>query len=189
MRSAFAAAWARGCPRSMAPRCRASAIAASELTPRISPLKPAFLRARPKDPPINPTPTMATVCNSNAPAHRRRNQAKLPHQLAELFRIERLRAVAQRVVRIVVDLDEQPVRAGGYRGSRHGSDLIAASSAMRWIAYDGQMGELLHHRDGGDIHGIARVRFEGADAALAEDDLVCRLLLEKKKQNISSRLK
>src|SRR5260370_11902486 len=154
MRSAFAAAWARGCPRSMAPRCRASAIAASELTPRISPLKPAFLRARPKDPPINPTPTMATVCNSNAPAHRRRNQAKLPHQLAELFRIERLRAVAQRVVRIVVDLDQQPVCSGRHGGSRHRSDLIAASGAMRRIANDRQMRELLHPRAGGSIPGV-----------------------------------
>src|SRR6266478_8084032 len=112
MRSAFAAASASGRPRSIAPRRKASAIAAAELTPRISPLKPAFLSARPNDPPISPTPTMATVCNSNAPAHRRGNQAKLPHQLAELFRIERLRAVAKRVVRIVVDLDEQPVCSG-----------------------------------------------------------------------------
>src|SRR5690348_14628917 len=108
MKSAFAAASASGRPRSIAPRRSPSAIAASELTPRISPPKPAFRRARPNDPPINPTPAMATVRNLNTPAHRRRDQAKLRHQLAELFRIERLRAIAQGVVRIVVDLDEQP---------------------------------------------------------------------------------
>src|SRR5260370_29821434 len=112
MRSAFAAASARGRPRSIAPRRKASAIAAAELTPRISPLKPAFLSARPNDPPISPTPTMATVRNSNAPAHRRRDQAKLPHQFAKLFRIERLRAVAQSIARIVEDLEEQPAGSG-----------------------------------------------------------------------------
>src|SRR4029077_10777032 len=163
MRSAFVAASMSGMPRSISPRRKASAIAAAELTPRTSPVKPAFLRARPNDPPISPTPTMATVCNSNAPAHCRRNQAKLPHQLAELFRIERLRAVAQRVVRIVVDLDEQPVGSSRHRRARHGSDLIAASGAMRWVADDGQMRKLLHHRNGRDIHSIACVCFEGAD--------------------------
>src|SRR6266851_2597912 len=130
MRSACGTASPRGNPRSIAPRRMASAIAASELTPRISPLKPAFFRASPKDPPISPTPTMATVCNSNTPAHRRSDDAKLVHQLAELLRKKRLSAVAQRAIRIVVDLDQQGVGAGCDRGARHRSDLIAASGAV-----------------------------------------------------------
>src|SRR5579864_4147760 len=122
MRSALAAASASGRPRSIAPRRSASAIAASELTPMISPVNPAFRSARPNDPPISPTPAMATVRNLNTPAHRRGDQAKLPHELAELFRIKRLRAIAQGVVRIVVDLDKQPVRSGRHRRARHGGD-------------------------------------------------------------------
>src|SRR5579864_1046550 len=98
----------------MAPRRTASPIAACELTPIISPSKPAFRRARPKDPPISPTPAITTVLNSDTPAHHRRDPAKLPHQLAKLVRIEGLCAVAQRMDRIVVDFDEQSVRA-----SRH----------------------------------------------------------------------
>src|ERR1700731_1807030 len=34
------------------------------------------------------------------------------------------------------------------------------------------MRELFDYGDGGDVEGVARVRFEGANAALAEDDVI-----------------
>jgi hypothetical protein len=45
----------------MAPRAIPAAIAEAELTPKISPLKPAARKANPNEPPINPTPTIPTV--------------------------------------------------------------------------------------------------------------------------------
>src|SRR5579863_8497943 len=125
MRSAFAAASSSCAPRSIAPRRRPPAMAFSELTPRISPSKPDLLSASPNDPPISPTPTMATVRNSDSPSHGRGDDAKLIHQLGELVREQGLRAVAQRVVGIVVHFNQQPVGAGRYRRARHGGHLVA----------------------------------------------------------------
>ena len=94
------------------------------------------------------------------------------HQLLELLRTQRLRAVAQRVVGIGVHFHQQPVGARGHRGARHGRHLVAAPGAVRRVGHDRQVRQLLHHRDGGDVHGVARVGFEGADAALAQDHFV-----------------
>src|SRR5271155_3269012 len=105
MTSAARAASASGRPRSIAPRRSASEMAVSELTPMISPENPAFFSASPNDPPIRPTPTIATVRNSEAPPHRGRYLAELTHQFGELVGIERLGAVAQGVVRVVMDFD------------------------------------------------------------------------------------
>lgn len=46
-------------------------------------------------------------------AHRRRNHAQFFHQLRELFGIEGLRAVAQRLLRVVVNLNQQAIRTRG----------------------------------------------------------------------------
>ena len=43
---------------------------------------------------------------------------------------------------------------------------------MRGIGHDGQVRELVNHRNRGDIHGVARGGLIGADAALAEDHVV-----------------
>ena len=58
------------------------------------------------------------VSNSKTPTHDRSDQAKLRHQLAELLGEQGLRAVAERMVGIVMDFDEQAVGAGGHRGAR-----------------------------------------------------------------------
>ena len=96
----------------------------------------------------------------------------LLHQFGVLSGIERLRAVAQRVIGIVVHLHQQPVGAGGHGSARHRRHQIAAAGAVRGIADDRQMRELLHHRNRRDIHRVARVGFESADAALAQNDFV-----------------
>src|SRR5258705_12406926 len=147
MRSAFAAASWSGSPRSIAPPRSASAIAPSELTPRISPSNPAFLSASPNEPPISPTPTITTVRNSNAPAHGGRNPAKLAHQFVQLLGEERLRAVTQRSVGIVMRLDEQPAGSGSHGRARHRRPLIAPPPAVRRIGHDRQMRQFLHHRN------------------------------------------
>src|SRR2546426_8223378 len=115
----------------MAPRRIASAIALSELTPTIAPRNPAFLSASPNELPIRPAPTIATVSNSDTPADRWSDHAKLAHQLAELLREQGLRAVAERMIGIVMDFDQQPVRARGDRGARHRRGLFAGAPGVR----------------------------------------------------------
>ena len=86
--------------------------------------------------------------------------------------VERLRAVAQRAIGIGMHFDDQAVGSRGHRGASHGQHLIAAAGSVRRIAHHGQMRKLLHHRNGRNVHGISRVRFERADAALAQDHFV-----------------
>src|SRR5258707_5190194 len=68
-----------------------------------------------------------------------RNDAKLGHELREGFRFERLRSVGKGVIGIVVDLDEETVRARGHGSARHGRNFVAAARAMRRIVPHGQM--------------------------------------------------
>ena len=42
------------------------------------------------------------------------------HEFVELLGVKRLCAVAQRVIRMMMDFHDQPVRARGDSGSRHG---------------------------------------------------------------------
>src|SRR5580693_2384901 len=143
-----------------------------ELTPIIRPENPAFRKASANDPPISPTPKIATLFmpthfkpnhapaanhapskpnrvqpsrdrkgaisdNSqqlNRPIYSLRNNPQLLHQLRELLRPQRLRAIAKRVIGIVVHLYQQPVGAGGHRGARHGQNFVAAPATVRRIS-------------------------------------------------------
>src|SRR6185312_9398995 len=49
---------------------------------------------------------------------------------------------------------------------------VALADAVRWIAKHRKVRELLEHGDRGDVHGVARVGLEGADAALAKHEVV-----------------
>src|SRR5450631_3239708 len=150
-RSAERAACSSVAARSMAPRSNPARSDASELTPKIVPRKPACFSASPKDPPIRPTPTMATVSIApalNGPAHRGRNQAQLLHQFYELLRTQRLRAIAEGAVGIGMHFDQQTVGAGSHRGARHRRYLVAASGAVRGVGHHGQVRKLLYHWDG-----------------------------------------
>ena len=50
---------------------------------------------------------------ADAAPNRRRDDAQLRHQAIELRRIERLRAVAERAIRIAVHLDDESIGTGG----------------------------------------------------------------------------
>ncbi len=105
-------------------------------------------------------------------AQHRRHGLDVAHELLELLGVQRLRPVGQRLVGIDVDLHGDPVRARGNGGQRHGAHLGAEARAVAGIHDDGEMAELLHHGDGGQVQRVARGGLEGADAALAEDHVV-----------------
>ena len=68
-------------------------------------------------------------------------------------------------------------RAGRRRPPRPRPAPSAATLSRRPVPCEGsadhrQVRELLHHRDRGDVHGVAGVGFERADAALAQDHVV-----------------
>ena len=73
--------------------------------------------------------------------------------------------------RIVVNLDDQAVRAGGHCGQRHGVDEVVHTGAMAGIHHHGQVGQLVQHWNRGDIQRVAGGGFESADTALAENDI------------------
>jgi len=103
--------------------------------------------------------------------NRRRDDAELGHQLGKLIGPQRLGAVAERAVGIVVHLDEQAVGARCHGGARHGKDFVAPTGAVGRVGDDGQVRELLHHWDGRNVERVARIALERADAALAQDDI------------------
>src|SRR5580693_693768 len=96
----------------------AARIVWSELTPIIRPVNPAFRMASANEPPIRPTPKIATVSMPSlyGPAHSTGNHAQLVHQFGELLREQRLCTVAQRVIGIVMYFHQQAV--GARRHSR-----------------------------------------------------------------------
>src|SRR5580658_2758695 len=106
MRSDWPAASRSGRASSMTRRASAASMVWGELTPMIFPRNPALRSASAKLPPIRPTPTMLTTPQDfdaiwlGRPAHRRGDRANLLHHLTELRRVERLRAVAQRAIRV-----------------------------------------------------------------------------------------
>ena len=53
-----------------------------------------------------------------------------------------------------------------------GVTLSRRPDCVRRVGDDRQVGEFVDDRDGGDVERVARVGLEGADAALAEDDVV-----------------
>ena len=93
------------------------------------------------------------------------------HQLGELVRVERLRAVRPGFGGVFVHLDQQAVGAARRRGQRHRDDEVADARAVRRIDQHRQVRLLLHIGDGVEVERVARRRLEGADAALAQDDL------------------
>jgi len=57
------------------PAAMAPAMAGGELTPVIGPSNPAWRKARPKDEPIRPVPTMTTFFMREAPSESAENRA------------------------------------------------------------------------------------------------------------------
>src|SRR6266700_3118557 len=104
--------------------------------------------------------------------HGGRNHAQFIHELRKLVRIERLRAVRKRLVRIRMHFDQQHVGPCSHGGSRHRRNFVAQASAMRRIRCHGQMRKLVDDGNRRDVQRIARVSLERANAALAQDDII-----------------
>ena len=71
-----------------------------------------------------------------------------------------------------MNFDQQHVRTRRHRGAGHGRHLVANPSAVRRIGSHRKMRELVHDGDRANIQRIARVGFEGANTALAKNDLI-----------------
>ena len=97
---------------SIAPAAIAASAAACELTPIDVPRKPGRLRARPKDAPIRPVPTIATEFIDVRPTAVAIS-LQLAHQFVILGREQRLRAIAYGMIRVMMNFHQQAIRAGG----------------------------------------------------------------------------
>src|SRR6185437_7720327 len=111
-------------------------------------------------------------CRSDAAVDDGSELAQALHELGELIREERLRAVRHCLVRVRVHLHQQAVSASSNTCERECGNEVALADAVRWIAKHRKVRELLEHGDRGDVHGVARVGLEGADAALAKHEVV-----------------
>src|SRR5258708_6820689 len=121
------------------------------------------------------SPLMRGQGRLEAPAHHLRNRVALPHDGGEQLREDGLRAVAQRLLRLVVDFDQHPVGPDGNGGSRHRCDLVAFARAVARIDQDRQVTNSLDSRDDGEIEGVAGVVGERPYATFTEYDVVVAL--------------
>src|SRR4029079_200965 len=117
----------------------------------------------------------ATTCHrlqADASPDGRRNDPQLRHQPIELCRKHRLRAVTQRVIRIAVYFDDKPVGAGRYRRPGHRRNHVATPRPVARIGHNRQVTELLDDRNRRNVERVPSGGLEGANTALAEDDVV-----------------
>src|SRR5262249_16159574 len=71
-----------------------------------------------------------------------------------------------------VDLDQQAGGGGRQRRQRHRRHVVALASAVAGVDQDRQVRQVLDRRDHRQVERVAAVVREGADAALAQDDVV-----------------
>ena len=100
------------------------------------------------------------------------NLLQLIHHRRELLWIDRLRAVGERLFRLVVDLNHNAVRAHCYGRAGHWNNLIALAGSVARVNQDRQMAESLHGRDNAQVKGVSSMVGKGADTALAQDHLI-----------------
>ena len=99
-----------------------------------------------------------------------------PHQLGEFPEMQLLRAVRERLLRLRVHLDDQPVGADGVGGQRQRDDQVPLAGGVRGVDHDREMGQALENGDRPEIERVARRCLECPDAPLAEDHLVVPLV-------------
>jgi hypothetical protein len=63
----------------------------------------------------------------------------------------------------------------GDRRERGVRDELAPTGRVARVGDDREMGQALQRRDATDVEAVARVRFEGSDPALAENDVAVAL--------------
>src|SRR5204863_4618303 len=98
--------------------------------PRKTLVRPRTTMASPPSACVLPPLGGRDAGHGQAASHYRRDHAQLAHQRLELVRVEALRAVGQRLLGVVVDLDEQAVGAGRDRRPRHGDHLVPPAGAV-----------------------------------------------------------
>jgi hypothetical protein len=97
-----------------------------------------------------------------------RERLDLFHQLGESGEIHLLLAVAQSFGGIRMDLDEKSINAHRDRAPTKRAHEIGAAAALARINNHWQMRFLFDDRHGGKIERVARIIFEGPDAAFTK---------------------
>ena len=87
-----------------------------------------------------------------------------------------LSGVADRLVGVRMDLDDDPVGSGGGGGERHRLHQVTAAGGVAGVDEHRQMGPSLEHGDRHQVQGEAVRGLERADPALAEDHRLVALL-------------
>src|SRR5580698_7035739 len=108
-------------------------------------------------------------------ADHRGNLLDLVHHAGKLVGIDRLRAVGESLLRMVVDLDKDTVAAGGHSRAGHGQHAVALAGAVAGVDKNGQVTDALHRGDDAEVKGVAGVVGKGAHAPLAENHLIVAL--------------
>src|SRR5690606_35489323 len=163
-------------PPSTAPTATASAtVSARRATPTTRSMPGARRSAMPMEPPISPRPTMLTTRPTlghrgrQLAPQRRGDGAHLPHQIMELLRLQRLRAVGDGFFAPRVHVHHEPVRSRGHGLPGQGNHVVLLAGAVGGVHDDGQVAHLLDDRYRVEVQGVARGGFKGADAPLAQD--------------------
>jgi hypothetical protein len=105
-----------------------------------------------------------------------RRGLELAQVRAEVVRVQRLRAVADGLLRARVDLDDDAVGPRRRRRERQRLDERALPGGVARVDDDRQVRQLAQHRHGHEVEREAVARLVGADAALAEHHLLVALL-------------
>src|SRR5229473_1884895 len=99
----------------------------------------------------------------------------LPHlfgQFGKFLGQDRLHAVGESLVRLVVDFHQQSIRANGNGCARERQDFVAFAGSVAGVNQNRQVAAFFHCRHDGQIQRVARMIREGAHAALAQHHVV-----------------
>src|SRR5262245_23768487 len=150
-----------------APLCRRAALLAPRPRPQSRPYSSAYehsLRPRlgttiaPRRRTTRHQPLLADLA-----AHQRSHATNLVRELRELRGRQLLRAVAQRLLRPRMHLDDDPVRADGCGRAREREHQLAPAGRMRGIDDHGQVGLLLEDGHRAEVERVPRRALEGLD--------------------------
>jgi hypothetical protein len=90
----------------------------------------------------------------------------------ELFGKDGLHAVGERFFGFVVDFDQEAIGSDGDGGAGEGENFVALAGAVAGIDEDREVTAFFDGGNDGEVEGVARKIGEGADAALAEHDVI-----------------
>ena|ERR1700676_2794845 len=105
----------------------------------------------------------------------RRNLFHLHHERVELIGKQRLHAIRESPVGIVVDFNNQTISSDGDGGAGEWRHFVALAGTVAWIDHDGQVAKALDGGHNAEIERVAGVVGEGSYSALAEDYVVVAL--------------